>query len=258
MNALSAFSRSFFPAARNPRKPDLNALSANNAPAPKNDAPVASIRSLLRDTALLATTLATSGATRDVATLRAHCLALIDQFGQALKQHGHAEDVIRDIQLAQCALLDEIALRRLPANDRATWEVKPLQVERFSLHDAGERVFDRLEARMRQSAPNVDLLEGYAAILGMGFLGRYAREGETQRTELIAALNAQIEKLRVTPDHPFIVDHQERHFSDWLYRFSPWAIAAGACSVAFIVWLVWQVALNAQLAHLLSGKAIQP
>lgn len=216
------------------------------------------IRDLLRDTALLVTTLAPAGHAPDAAVLRDRCRELIDQFSNALERHGYPDDVRQEALVAQCGLLDETALRHLPAESRAGWELNPLQVERFNLHDAGERVFDRLDARMREASPRVDLLEGYSAILGMGFVGRYAREGEAKRTALIASLNAQLEKLHSSADRPFVADRAGRRLTDWFYRLSPWAIAGLACATAVIVWSMWTAALDIQLAHLVPPKVGRP
>jgi type VI secretion system protein ImpK len=119
-------------------------------------------------------------------------------------------------------------------------------------------VIDRLEVRMREASPQLDLLECYSAILGMGFVGRYAREGEAKRTALMASLNARLEKLRPSSQRPFIADRAGRRLSDWFYRLSPWAIAGLACLAAAIVWVVWAAALDVQLAHLVSAKVGQP
>ena len=221
-------------------------------------APCDGMRALLRDTALLVTTLATGGAATHPDELRDRCRQLIEHFLQAMERRGYPEDVRREALVAQCGLLDETALRALPPEWRAGWELKPLQVERFNLHDAGESVFSRLEARMREPSPRVELLECYSAILGMGFVGRYAREGESERVALIAALNAQLEKLRTSSEPPFIADRAGRLLSGWLYRLSPWAIAALACAAAVFVWAVWAAALDMQLAHLAPAKDIRP
>jgi type VI secretion system protein ImpK len=179
-----------------------------------------------------------------------------------LERRGYSADVSHDAVMAQCALLDETALRYLSTDIRAGWELAPLQVGRFNLHDAGERVFERLEARMREAAPHVDLLECYAAILGIGFTGRYAREGEAKRVALMSSLNAQLEKLRPSTDRPFVVDRTGRRLSDLVYRLSPWAVAALACLVAVVVWGTWSAALDlhvAQLApQLAPTKALRP
>ncbi len=216
------------------------------------------IRDLLRDTALLVTTLAHGGHVEDAAGFRDRCGQLIEHFSNALERRGYPDDVRQEALVAQCGLLDETALRYLAAESRADWELKPLQVERFNLHDAGERVFDRLEARMREASPRLDLLECYSAILGLGFLGRYAREGEAKRTALIASLNAQLEKLCASPDRPFVADRAGRRFSYWFHRLSPWAIASLACVAAAIVWMTWAAALDLQLAQLMSAKVGQP
>ncbi|WP_321932692.1 DotU family type IV/VI secretion system protein [Burkholderia cenocepacia] len=216
------------------------------------------MRDLLRDTALLVTTLTSGGHTQDAVALRARCKQLVEQFASGLQQRGFPDDVRNEALVAQCGLLDEVALRHLPGESRSAWEREPLQVEQFNLHEAGERVFERLDARMREPAPPVALLECYSAILGMGFVGRYARDGEAKRTALITSLNARLETLRPSLDRPFIADRVERRVSDWFYRLSPWAIAGLACVAAAIVWGVWSATLDGQLAHLVAAKAIRP
>jgi len=216
------------------------------------------IRDLLRDTALLVTSIAPGGEALNADELRDRCRRLIERFSEALSRRSYPDDVCREALIAQCGLLDETALRYLPAEMRAGWALKPLQVEKFSLHDAGETVFERLEARMREGSPSVDLLECYSAILGMGFVGRYAREGEAKRTALVTTLNTQLEKLRPSSARAFVADRAARRLSDWFYRLSPWTIAGLACVVAVIVWLVWATALDVQLAHLQPAKGIRP
>ncbi|MBY4693057.1 DotU family type IV/VI secretion system protein [Burkholderia latens] len=237
------------------RRPELALLdSVTNA----GGTPHNGMRDLLRDTALLVTTLGSGGMAHDADGLRHRCRQLIENLSEALARRGYPDDVRREVLIAQCGLLDETALRALPTEMRADWELTPLQVEQFNLHDAGESVIDRLEARMREASPRVDVLECYSAILGMGFVGRYAREGEAKRTALIASLNAQLEKLRPSSARPFVADRAGRRLSDWFYRLSPWAIAGLACVAAATVWMIWAAALDAQLAHLLSARVGQP
>ncbi|MBR7943610.1 DotU family type IV/VI secretion system protein [Burkholderia cenocepacia] len=219
------------------------------------------IRDLLNNTALLVTTLSAGGTARDAGALREHCRQLIDHFSSALIQRGYPDDVRNEALVAQCGLLDEAALRYLPADSRSGWAEKPLQVERFNLHDAGERVFDRLEARMRETPPQIDLLECYSAVLGCGFVGRYARdarEGEAERIALIASLDARLNKLRPSSERPFHADRAGRRLSDRFYRLSPWAIAALGCVAAAIVWAAWAAGLDMQVADLVSAKVLQP
>jgi len=222
--------------------------------APAADHDSGAIRDLLRDTALQVTALTPGATVTDAAAFRDRCRQLMGDFSNALARRGYPEDVRREAMLAQCGLLDETALRELGDEARSEWALKPLQVEQFKLHDAGERVIDCIEARLRETSPNIDLLECYSAILGLGFMGRYARDGDAKRADLIAALNARLQKLRPAVEQQFFADHAGQRLSDWLYRLSPWAIAGLACIAALAVWGVWNVALDAQLAHITPVK----
>ncbi|WP_126283674.1 DotU family type IV/VI secretion system protein [Burkholderia stagnalis] len=218
-----------------------------------------SIRAELRDTALLVTQLTNAGQVENIGETRQRCVQLVAQFSTRLDALGIAPDVRDDAVIAQCGLIDETVLRYLPPADRALWEPKPLQVERYGIHDAGDRVYERIEFRMREPAPNVDLLEYYAAILGIGFRGRYAspsgvtsasHDGEAKRQVLIAALATLIDRLRPAIPQPFMTDRSTTRLIDRFKRLSPWAIAGLACGAAALVWLVWHQILDAQLAHL--------
>ncbi|HEY1999367.1 DotU family type IV/VI secretion system protein [Paraburkholderia sp.] len=213
----------------------------------------AGIRDLLRDTALLVSMLRQGGTSESVEQLRKRCVQLMAAFSTALEQRGFAADVREDAQYAQCGLLDEAVLRCPSIKDRSSWESHPLQVEQFGKLDAGDHVFDRLAERLREVSPNVDLLECYAAILGLGFMGRYAREGEAKRAALMATLNARLEKLRPGVTRSFIADRTGRRMADRLYRLSPWALAGIGCLAAALVYLSWSHTLDAQLARLVSS-----
>nr|WP_031329023.1 MULTISPECIES: DotU family type IV/VI secretion system protein [Ralstonia] len=213
------------------------------------------MRDLLRDTALEVTTLSGGGKTANGPELRNYCLKLISDFHAALDLLGLPPDVRQEAAIAQCGLLDETALRHLPAEQKATWEATPLQVELFEQHDAGERVFDRLGERMRETSPSVDLLQFYAAILGLGFVGRYAREGESKLTALRTALAAKLEQLSPATAPTFVIDRPKLRLVDRLRALSPWGLAGLACLAAGLLWLVCSAALDAQLAHLASQAA---
>ncbi|MCA7997026.1 DotU family type IV/VI secretion system protein [Burkholderia metallica] len=241
--------------------------SALLAREPSSDrAPRPSIRAQLRDTALLVTHLSNGGQVDGQESLRRQCVTLIAQFATALDAQGVAADIRDDAVLAQCGLIDEAALRYLPASDKGKWESQPLQVDRFGTHDAGTRIYERLEQRMREPAPNVDLLECYAAVLGLGFRGRYAarsgpspdaHDGEAKRQALIAALVARIDQLRPAARPGFVTDRSNTRLIDRLRHLSPWAIAGTACAIAIIVWFAWDRILDAELARLVQ-QATRP
>ena len=212
------------------------------------------IRDLLRGTMLLVTPLGAGGKAKSIVGLHRECREEMDAFCAAVRARGYPEDVCRDAELAQCALLDESALRYLQGEERAHWALAPLQVERFGIHDAGERVFERIDLRLREGVAQIDLLECYSSVLGMGFLGRYAREGEVDRDALITKLNAQIAKLRAPSRPAFTMDSYTRLATDWLHRFSPWAIAGLLTLGVILLWVVGHAGLDVQLAQLLATK----
>jgi type VI secretion system protein ImpK len=240
----------------------MKAITADQTKLPSSDAqtvfePTANtgIRSLLRDTALLVSMLTQGGTPEPAEQLRKRCVQLIEAFSAELEQRGFAADVREDAQYAQCGLLDEAVLRCPSISGRSSWEAHPLQVERFGRLDAGDHVFDRLAERLREAPPNVDLLECYASILGLGFMGRYARDGETKRAALMATLNARLENLRPAVAPTFVSDRAGRRVTDWFYRLSPWGIAGIGCVVAALVYLMWSQTLNAQFDHLVASAS---
>ncbi|GAB5095813.1 DotU family type IV/VI secretion system protein [Caballeronia sp. LZ001] len=209
--------------------------------------PAAGLTGLLRASALLVTTLSAGGKASDFELLRHRCKELVEAFETALTQHGYSHDVGDDAIVALCALLDETALRHLDPVNKNKWIAEPIQVERLQHHNAGEYVFERMAIRMREAAPSIDLLECYAAILGLGFRGRYALEDETKRNALITSLNAQVEQLRPSQQPVFLIEHGGRRLGSWFQRLSPWGIAGLCAVVALAVWFAWHVALDAQL-----------
>ena len=95
---------------------------------------VPGMRELLRDTALLVTTLSQGGNAESVTVLRERCQQLMWAFSAALEQRGVTGDVRDDALYAQCGLLDEVALRALPMDDKAQWDAQPLQVQSACLN----------------------------------------------------------------------------------------------------------------------------
>ncbi|AIY41477.1 putative membrane protein [Collimonas arenae] len=213
------------------------------------------IRALLRDTALEVSLLAQKATPNTITELRRDCLQLVTALDDALEQRKVAIDVKQDVIYAQCGLLDETVLRYLPETSRQEWDAEPLQVERFQNHDAGERIYERIQARMRETPPNVELLQCYSTVLGLGFKGRYVRTGDKERTALMADLDAQLNRLQRQPEHSLIVDasHGNRLF-DWLYRLSPWALAGLTAVAALLLYFILGQSLDLQLSHLLQQK----
>ena len=98
---------------------------------------------------------------------------------------------VDDGMFAIAALADEIAMT-LP-DLRPYWSQQPLQATRWTTHNAGAEVFERLQ-RVRLGPRTV--LATYACVLGIGFLGRYGLPGQSSydlsqlRRELALKLGA--------------------------------------------------------------------
>lgn len=218
----------------------------------------ARMRDSLHDIALLVTTLGSGGIVQNAAQFRERCRQLVEQFNEALTRRDYPEDVKREALIALCGLVDEMALRHLPGEARHEWEVHPLQVERFSIYDAGQRIIDCIEAHLREPSPDADLLEFYAAIMGMGFVGRYALEGEARRAALIAALNARLESMRASVEVPFVSNPAGSRLSGGVHRLLPWVLVAFTCLAAVAMWIAGSELLDTQVMHIGSARIVGP
>lgn len=102
---------------------------------------------------------------------------------------------VTEAKFAFCALLDEVVLESsLPL--RSDWECRPMQLELFGEHMAGERFFDRLESLRREGAARLALLEVFHMCLLLGFKGRYVLEGPEKLDYLTARLGDEIVHLQ--------------------------------------------------------------
>jgi type VI secretion system protein ImpK len=222
-----------------------------------NATPRPTLRALLRDTALQVSQISQGETVSEVAQLRERCALLVRHLDAALEARRVPQDVRDDLLMAQCGLLDECALTYLPDNLQSEWETQPLQVQRFGHHDAGVRVFNRLDMRMRELPPKIDLLECYDVILGLGFKGHYARDNDAdaQRLTLIAELQHRIAQFRREPLASFSLDEATKDPFAWLRRLSPWAVAATACVSVAMVWVALDLSLNADVARLFATTA---
>ncbi|GAA0767482.1 type IVB secretion system protein IcmH/DotU [Ideonella azotifigens] len=127
----------------------------------------------------------------DAEVFRERVLSLLKQVDRGAKKLGlEAADVYR-AKFAFCGLLDEIVLTS-KLKIREAWVVKPLQLELFGEHMAGERFFERLEKLRGEGAVRVQVLEVYHMCLLLGFQGRYAMEGSEKLGYLTARLGDEI------------------------------------------------------------------
>jgi type VI secretion system protein ImpK len=126
--------------------------------------------------------------------LRKDCDAQFASLRDELQRRRQPRDVIDDALYAQCALLDEAALNGLGADARDAWGREPLQVRAFGRNDAGEELLRRISQRLREPRPVLPLLAIFAAVLGLGFKGRFAVAGGDAHARLICEIDERLSR----------------------------------------------------------------
>ncbi|OOG23476.1 hypothetical protein B1C78_11115 [Thioalkalivibrio denitrificans] len=102
---------------------------------------------------------------------------------------------VQDAKYALTAFVDEAVL----SSDwpgRKAWMDKPLQIEFFGDHLAGERFFERVASLRQNAERHLDVLELYYVCLQLGFEGIYRIRGVEQLMALQVDLRSQIETHR--------------------------------------------------------------
>lgn len=131
------------------------------------------IRSAMRDTALTVSSLSAGAQPESPTTWYEYCKNLVEKFQTNLSEQNYSAEEIAKLSYAQCALLDEIALKYLQGAARETWELEPLQVHFFQSYHAGDVLCNWIEELCQSNQPNVKIAEGYLSVINLGFRGRY-------------------------------------------------------------------------------------
>ena len=130
--------------------------------------------------------------------LRKEIALLLQDLDKRGKRHGYGEEDLKAARYALCALLDETILNsRWSYKDQ--WADRPLQLEYFGEHMAGERFFDLLDRVRGKGSRKVDLLEVFCMSLILGFQGRYKLRGSDELPNLIRELVGEINGHRGSP-----------------------------------------------------------
>jgi type VI secretion system protein ImpK len=209
----------------------------------------------LRDTARTIVKLR-SDSPPSLETLRTECDAQFAGLRDELQRRGQPRDVIDDALYAQCALLDEAALKGLGADGRDAWEREPLQVRAFGRNDAGEELLRRISRRLREPRPVLPLLAIFAAVLELGFTGRFAVNGADARTRLVREIDERLARAAggsagrkaPEPSGPVVVNPSRARRR----ALSPMAWVLIACIAAGFAWFAidrWLLASIARIGH---------
>lgn len=195
----------------------------------------------LRDTALTVASLAGGAAPESFTAFRDRCAEQVNRLGEELRAAGQPPDVIEDATYAQCALLDEFALKRLVGTARDEWEREPLQVGKFQSHDAGDELIARIQRRLAQPQPVLPLLTVFHVVLGLGFRGRFAIDGDKDRDALVHALEDRLARHGMVAPSASVVVLSGKTGARWNVSPLAWvvcaALGAGLVYLALDRWL---------------------
>lgn len=146
---------------------------------------------------------------------------LIDTTRQHLVEQGYDEVAIENMQYAQCALIDESVMNRLTPDDAYhTWIQSPLQARYFNTLEAGDKLWDRLQAILAQDSPNQDVLLCFDRVLTLGFVGKYRQLQAPDRERIASQLKAQLPPYSLCTLLPLIVKPPRHFYRRYLYWFS--------------------------------------
>jgi len=127
------------------------------------------------------------------------CRKQVERVKEALERAHVDKQSIEHISYAQCALLDETALGRIipagePDSGHLAWQRAPLQARFFGSLHAGEALYEKIAAVLRQPSPDQAVLMCFHRVLLLGFQGQYRSQtvDKQQREQAIAALSLQI------------------------------------------------------------------
>ncbi|SAL04608.1 ompA family protein [Caballeronia calidae] len=210
----------------------------------------------LRDTALTISDLEgrDEHGSDSIDSLRDECKGQIARLKEELRARRLSSDEIDDAVYAQCALLDEAALRCLEGAARDEWEQKPLQLEAFHTNEAGEELIRRMEQRLRERRPAQSLFAIFAAVLDLGFKGRFALDGDDARMRLKRAIDERLGTSQDANDDGSVVIEAAVRLP-WMRRISPLAGIALACAMIGMVWFGIDSWLDASVAHMVQKES---
>ncbi|MET3215385.1 UNVERIFIED_ORG: type VI secretion system protein ImpK [Burkholderia territorii] len=131
------------------------------------DSSGAALRASLQETVLHVALLAQGASIPEVHAWRARCVGLVERLAQAMRDDGRPSDIVRDVGIAQCMLLDEVTLRYLPAGRREEWLRETLLFRFHRAHGTASRPAAQIDALLNGPYSEATLLNRYSTLLGL-------------------------------------------------------------------------------------------
>lgn len=152
---------------------------------------------------------------------------------------------IQDAKYALAAFVDEAVLVS-ECPERMEWMSRPLQLQFFGEHLAGENFFKKLSKFRQGGERNIELLELYYACLQLGFEGMYKMRGIESLMALQVDLRSQIDGYRGIVDPKLAQDGVPK--TGVIARVSRnipyWVIAVIAIGLIFLSYTGYSIILS--------------
>ena len=121
------------------------------------------------------------------------------EFERDASQKSINSRMVHEAKYALAAFVDELVLSsNYPKKPQ--WMSKPLQLELFGEHLAGEGFYQHLSELRQLGAQFVDVIEVYYICIQLGFMGKYRLQQQEAFLGLQADLRSQIEAIRGSND----------------------------------------------------------
>ncbi|MBR8056196.1 DotU family type IV/VI secretion system protein [Burkholderia dolosa] len=127
----------------------------------------AALRASLQETVLHVALLAQRASIPEIHVWRARCIGLVERLDQAMRDGGCAADIVRDVGIAQCELLDDVTLRHLPAGKQDEWLRETLLFRFHRLRSDAGGITARFDAWSSVADSDVQLVDVYRTLLDL-------------------------------------------------------------------------------------------
>lgn len=174
----------------------------------------------------------------------------VNEARDALTNAGYSEVSCERMLYAYCALLDESVLNREKQDDGyRKWRKDPLQARFFSTLNAGEELWERIRAILREPAPDVAVLTCLYRTLQLGFVGLYRAQDDERREDVVRALSERVPPFTLTQDAPVVVRAPGLRSGRRLY----WLSWAAGVVVLVALWFTFSSLLG-QMVSEIAGR----
>ena len=166
---------------------------ANEAPPPETATAAPRLSTIYGDCFTLVLQLRAAGGLADAGQLRRRAKELLEQAERKAREVGFSENEVYKASFALVAFADE-TVHSSDWDEKAAWQNRPLQLERFDRYDAGEEFFTQLDELRTDPHEHPQVLEVYYLCLALGFEGRYQLHGQDQLQRLVENTNVQLRR----------------------------------------------------------------